>query len=128
EEQETSLRWLSRYLSDPEAAKSEAKLKEFGEKSHNLYQWLLGGLLPANDTSIHQLYVIADAALNKLPFELLLATAPDGKAATWPYLLHQTAISYLWTLDELLKTTEISEGQRLLLANTNYKNLPAIKE
>ncbi len=42
----------------------------------------------------HDLIVVADESLHRLPFEVLLTAQPEGKWEQLPYLVRDFAISY----------------------------------
>ena len=125
---EASLLWIASYLKDSEAAKDADQLMEFGTASSQLYNWLLSDILAPTDSSVHHLHIIADGSLQQLPFELLLSNAPQGKAMQWPYLIRRMNIGYFWTVGDMLRSAKHPASKGLLLANTNYSNLPAIRE
>lgn len=74
----------------------ENALVEWGQNSHQLYQWLLEDALakPAVNRHISHLVIIPDGVLMQLPFDVL---STNSEASSSAYLLRKYAISYAYS-------------------------------
>ncbi len=94
-------------------------LNQLTDLSHQLYEVLIK---PIQSIASDRLLVIADGALEQLPFSILLSHIPAVGLTynKWPFIVKQYSFSYAYAIDLLLnpapKTTEYSKDKILAFA------------
>jgi flagellar biosynthesis regulator FlaF len=102
------------------AKNPEMEEKAFGVKTSELYQLMMGDLFQKGFPEYLQ--IITDEGLSHFPFELLTTQSPEGKLKNWPFLFKQTAISYAFSIRDLLEKSPNSSAQDFLVLASNYKD------
>lgn len=88
--------FLDILTTSPQNSDRSDQLQYFTNTAHQLYNFLLGDVIPTLPNSVKHLIIIGDNELNFLPFGVL-AEEPFNQTQTFnsiPYLLHKYSISY----------------------------------
>ena len=97
--------------------------EKYAQSAFHLQQMLLHTITPHLNVNTNKLCLVLDGPLHYLPFEALLEELPDRiRLGSLPYLIHQYAIGYAYSVTTLAKQLNspyepsIKKGEILVLA------------
>jgi CHAT domain-containing protein len=109
-----NLDFCKKYIRDYHPVKYDnSDIKKFSNSSYSIYKVLLKSIF--KNGTYGQLYIVPDEGLSSLSFDVLLTDSMSRKCMPqdMPFLVRKVAVSYAYSVDQLLKSRDhiaISSG------------------